>query len=137
MNTEQDVIRKLAERVTQKVAAGKANNEEVESATSLASLSASLKQIERRLVHIESHLQHDETCHANKVLDEQSVVMTAPSRSPWLSSIALENHPSVERFGVGEAVAELVNYFEREKTCDVEPGGKPCDHCAMCSSRGF
>jgi hypothetical protein len=31
----------------------------------------------------------------------------------------------------------LVDFFEKEKTCSVEPGGKPCDHCAMCSARGF
>jgi len=44
----------------------------------------------------------------------------------------------MEKFGVEEAVvSELVDYFEKEKTCGVEPGGKPCDHCAMCSSRGF
>jgi hypothetical protein len=46
-------------------------------------------------------------------------------------------HPSDERFGIGEAVSEIVDYFEREKTCNMEPGGKPCDHCGMCSSRGF
>ena len=41
-------------------------------------------------------------------------------------------------FGVEEAaVSELVEFFESEKKCSVEPGGKPCDHCAMCSSRGF
>jgi hypothetical protein len=34
-------------------------------------------------------------------------------------------------------VSELVDFFHNEKTCSVEPGGKPCDHCAMCSSRGF
>jgi hypothetical protein len=34
-------------------------------------------------------------------------------------------------------VAELVEFFETEKKCSVEPGGKPCDHCSMCSSRGF
>jgi hypothetical protein len=31
----------------------------------------------------------------------------------------------------------LVEFFESEKKCSVEPAGKPCDHCAMCSSRGF
>jgi hypothetical protein len=31
----------------------------------------------------------------------------------------------------------LVDFFEKEKTCSVEPGSKPCDHCAMCSARGF
>jgi hypothetical protein len=48
------------------------------------------------------------------------------------------SHASQERFGVEEAtVKELVEFFESEKKCSVEPGGKPCDHCAMCSSRGF
>jgi hypothetical protein len=50
----------------------------------------------------------------------------------------LPNHPSEERFGVDEAtVSELVEFFEAEKQCSVDPSGKPCDHCAMCSSRGF
>ena len=48
------------------------------------------------------------------------------------------DHPSQERFGIEEAtVAELVEFFEKEKQCSVDPSGKPCDHCAMCSSRGF
>jgi hypothetical protein len=47
-------------------------------------------------------------------------------------------HSSQERFGVEEAaVTELVEFFENEKKCSVDPSGKPCDHCAMCSSRGF
>ena len=50
----------------------------------------------------------------------------------------LPDHPSQERFGVEEAaVSELVEFFENEKQCSVDPSGKPCDHCAMCSSRGF
>jgi len=77
-----------------------------------------------------------------------------PTQSPWLGRLSsmlgggspqaeLRNpqsadHPSEERFGVEEAtVKELVEFFENEKKCAVEPGGKPCDHCAMCSSRGF
>jgi hypothetical protein len=84
-------------------------------------------------------------------------VSTTPvmaATSPWLgrmpamlsgenSQSAIRNpqspeHPSHERFGVEEAtVTELVEFFESEKKCSVEPGGKPCDHCAMCSSRGF
>ncbi|HEX8920124.1 MAG TPA: hypothetical protein VF766_01520, partial [Pyrinomonadaceae bacterium] len=72
----------------------------------------------------------------------QSSPFSAPPtavRSPWLSGMYVPaTHPSQERFGVEEAaVSELVDYFEREKTCNLEPGGKPCDHCAMCSSRGF
>jgi hypothetical protein len=84
-----------------------------------------------------------------------------PTQSPWLASMSsmynrpapqstseisqsesrnsqLLSHPSQERFGIEEAtVAELVEFFESEKKCSVEPGGKPCDHCSMCSSRGF
>jgi hypothetical protein len=61
------------------------------------------------------------------------------TQSPWLRDFAsVPSHPSQERFGVEEAVvSELVEFFESEKKCAVEPGGKPCDHCSMCSSRGF
>ena len=53
-------------------------------------------------------------------------------------SLQFAEHPSQERFGVDEAVvSELVEFFENEKKCSVDPSGKPCDHCAMCSSRGF
>jgi len=84
-----------------------------------------------------------------------------PTQSPWLAPMSSMYHrpthqsahempqseirnsqlpspPSEQRFGVEEAtIAELVEFFENEKKCSVEPGGKPCDHCAMCSSRGF
>jgi hypothetical protein len=76
------------------------------------------------------------------------------TQSPWLgrmsSMLGKDNpqpasfnpqtpsHASQERFGVEEAtVKELVEFFESEKKCSVEPGGKPCDHCAMCNTRGF
>jgi hypothetical protein len=69
------------------------------------------------------------------------------AQSPWLAPFARAttpanvqpaDHPSQERFGVEEAaVSELVEFFENEKQCSVDPSGKPCDHCAMCSSRGF
>lgn len=52
--------------------------------------------------------------------------------------LAPADHSSQERFGVEEAtLTELVEFFEREKKCSMDPSGKPCDHCAMCSSRGF
>jgi hypothetical protein len=67
------------------------------------------------------------------------------AQSPWLAPFTRAtpqansaDHPSQERFGVEEAaVSELVEFFENEKQCSVDPSGKPCDHCAMCSSRGF
>jgi hypothetical protein len=61
------------------------------------------------------------------------------THSPWVRDFSsAPDHPSQERFAVEEAtVSELVEFFESEKKCSVEPGGKPCDHCSMCSSRGF
>jgi hypothetical protein len=72
------------------------------------------------------------------------------AQSPWLAPFSrvhdqsfvpeplIASHASQERFGVEEAtVSELVEFFENEKQCSVDPSGKPCDHCAMCSSRGF
>lgn len=47
-------------------------------------------------------------------------------------------HPSLDRFPIAEAVAdEIFNGIQKEKTCSFEPNGKSCDHCSMCSSRGF
>jgi hypothetical protein len=62
-----------------------------------------------------------------------------PTHSPWSRDFnPVPAHPSQEQFGIEEAtVAELVEFFESEKKCAIEPGGKPCDHCSMCSSRGF
>jgi hypothetical protein len=71
----------------------------------------------------------------------QSAMLSAgsPAGQPgWGASPQSADHPSQERFGIEEAtVAELVEFFENEKKCSVDPSGKPCDHCAMCSSRGF
>ena len=123
----------------------------------LAAVRAGLNELQHRLAHIESHLtrgaQDATQGNSERAGGEQqqqgakpqSSPFTAPPsavRSPWLSGMYVPatttEHPSQERFGVEEAaVSELVDYFEREKTCNLEPGGKPCDHCAMCSSRGF
>ena len=71
----------------------------------------------------------------------QSATLNAgsPDGQPgWGASPQTVDHPSQERFGIEEAtVAELVEFFEKEKKCSIDPSGKPCDHCAMCSSRGF
>jgi hypothetical protein len=82
---------------------------------------ASLTDLQDRLTQIESKVRTD-----------------GPRlQSPWLAGVNA-SHPSQERFGVEEAtVSKLVDFFQNEKTCSIEPGDKPCDHCAMCSSRGF
>ena len=79
----------------------------------------SLEKINRRLENIESQL-NSQTQHS--ALSTQH-------------SIA---HPSQERFLNVEAIAdEIIENMKNEKACPYEPTGKPCDNCAMCSSRGF
>lgn len=47
-------------------------------------------------------------------------------------------HASQEKFANLEELAdEIIANLQNEKACQYEPTGKPCDHCAMCSSRGF
>ena len=46
-------------------------------------------------------------------------------------------HPSQTRFAIAEAIVDsLFEQSTKEKACTFEPS-KPCDHCSMCSSRGF
>ncbi len=46
-------------------------------------------------------------------------------------------HSSLDRFSVSETIAdEILSETRNEKACQFEPD-KPCDHCSMCSSRGF
>jgi len=154
-SSEQDRVRELAERVARRLgeatrAPGDAGNG---AGDDLAALRASLSEIQRRLAHIESHITHGEDCAqgapkpAGRPGDPTTRGSSAPhppaqtqARSTWLSGtyVPATSHPSQEQFdGLGEAVSELVEFFEAEKTCTVEPGGKSCDHCGMCSARGF
>ena len=75
----------------------------------------------------------------NKSSADRFSEFAPPTHSPWLSGVYVPaTHSSQEKFGVEEAtVAELVEFFENEKKCSMEPGDKPCDHCAMCNTRGF
>ena|ERR1700754_2152795 len=117
-----DQARLVAERIARRVGtsapdAGKPANTDISS--ELAAMRATLNELQNRLIQIESK------------------VSVPRVQSPWLSGVNA-SHPSVDRFGVEEAtVSELVDFFQSEKACSLEPGGKPCDHCAMCSSRGF
>ncbi|HEX8635383.1 MAG TPA: hypothetical protein VF703_14650 [Pyrinomonadaceae bacterium] len=128
----------------------------------LAALRASVSEIGQRLRQIESHVSTNDAPrpvarHGGDDARQQSPQSSPPPPSQirssptghtasqadghpahWLSGTYVPAvHPSEERFGIDEAVSELVEFFEREKVCNVEPGGKPCDHCGMCSSRGF
>lgn len=117
-----DQARLVAERIAKRVATGapdvgKPVNTDIGS--ELAAMRATLNELQNRLKQIESKVG--------------ATSVTPRVQSPWLAG-----HPSMEKFGVEEAtVSELVDFFQSEKACSLEPGGKPCDHCAMCSSRGF
>jgi hypothetical protein len=103
----------MAERIARRVAGQPVAPQSNDLGAELAAIRASLNELQDRLVQIEGKVD------APRV------------HSPW-------SHPSIERFGVEEAtVSELVDFFQGEKQCTMEPGEKPCDHCAMCSSRGF
>jgi hypothetical protein len=123
----------------------------------LSVMRAGLEELQQRLARIESHVTHavnDPTSSGGGRVAEgrkqgsgQQPQVRQPAAaaqgatpSPWLSGIYFPAaaHPSQERFGIEEAaVSELVDFFEGEKKCELEPGGKPCDHCEMCSTRGF
>lgn len=155
MSSEQDQVRELAERIARRVAQSSAEQKRAVNADTrhttdeLAELRQSLAELQQRLAEIESHLSPEETAARERARSEAqpqaagaggAYRSTAPvTRSPWLSGMYVPaTHPSQEKFGVEEAtVAELVDFFEGAKTCELEPGGKPCDHCSMCSSRGF
>jgi len=164
---EQDRARTLAGRIASRLAKdGQPENSAPsvarrEAATAnvgdeLAALRDSISEIGQRLRQIESHVATNNTPLSTGRADtdlpgQQPSQIPSPQndRAPasaqtnsnpphWLSGTYVPAvHPSEERFGIDEAVSELVEFFEREKICNVEPGGKPCDHCGMCSSRGF
>ena len=153
MSTEQDKIRAVADRIAQRLAGddadanggGRAGAE----SDDLTQLRAALRELQQRLAHVESHVAHGDDCAqhnqgANAQPAERARAGAQQSPPPrragqqFMSSTYVPAvHPSQERFGIDEAVSELVDFFEREKVCGVEPGGKPCDQCGMCSARGF
>jgi hypothetical protein len=110
----EDQAKVIAERIARRMAGNSVAPQSSPSdiSSELAAMRATLSEMQNRLVQIEAKVGGPRV------------------HSPW--------HPSLDRFGVEEAtVSELVDYFQNEKACSMEPGGKPCDHCAMCSSRGF
>src|SRR5690349_15303522 len=118
-----DQARQMAEKIARRVGATAATPRATDIGSELAAMRATLSDLQDRLIQIES-----------------KVTVSGPAprmQSPWLSGVNA-SHPSMEKFGVEEAtVSELVDFLQNEKACSLEPGGKPCDHCAMCSSRGF
>jgi hypothetical protein len=99
---------KLAERIARLLDSDLANPE-------LASIFATLEKINHRLDKLEA----------------------SSNPQPQIQNLTL-THPSQERFPIAEAIADdIFTGIQKEKACTFEPNGKPCDHCSMCSSRGF
>jgi hypothetical protein len=143
MESELDQARSIAERIARRVSQDLHNTPNQGDASAdlnseLAAMRAGLGDLQRRLNQIESKVRSEAIAASGQATVESSP-MTLRTYSPWLAGVnASTAHPSQERFGVEEAtVSELVDFFQNEKQCSIEPGGKPCDHCAMCSSRGF
>ncbi len=154
MSTELDQAREVAERIARRVSSISGSTPRVSTAkpevsAELAAVRAGLSDLQRKLAQLEAKFTSESpadrapsrpsspTPQAFDAHAQPKPVLI--THSPWLAGVnAPYSHPSQERFGVEEAtVSELVDFFEKEKMCSVEPGGKPCDHCAMCSSRGF
>ena len=149
MNKELDQAREIAERIARRVS-GESHSKphraypKPEVNAELAAVRAGISELQRKLTQLEAKVSSDSTEHQAAANDatSDSRMLQKPvllTHSPWLAGInASYSHPSLEKFGVEEAtVTELVDFFEKEKICSVEPGAKPCDHCSMCSSRGF
>ena len=161
--TAERIARRLAaddEEADATLLKGESSRDDVQ--REVARLRRDLTEIYHRLDKLEAHLGHHELhpnidhaakgphqratepeMHKQNFSNQESqssgtVIHGMTMRSPWLSSVYVSAaHPSSEKFGIDEAVSELVDYFERERVCELEPGGRPCDHCAMCSARGF
>lgn len=104
-----DKTQKLAERIALLL-------QENEKGSDENFLRTSLEKINERLDKIESQL----------------AVSSPKSQVP-----NLKFHWSQEKFANLEELADQIINSQNEKACPYEPAGKPCDHCAMCNSRGF
>ena len=146
MSMELDQAREIAERIARRVSSGYQTvtdtQPKAEVSAELAAVRAGLSDLQRKIAQLEAKVGSDSNVVRvpnNAFQSPQPQQPVLITHSPWLAGInAPYSHPSQEKFGVEEAtVTELVDFFEKEKICNVEPGGKLCDHCAMCSTRGF
>lgn len=147
MSTESDHAREIAERIARRVsgsAPSPITTAHTEVGSEIAAVRAGIKELQKKLAQLEAKVSSESIARPEQTFIPAMATSgrqrpALVTHSPWLAGInSSYSHPSEEKFGVEEAtVSELVDFFEKEKVCSVEPGGKPCDHCAMCSSRGF
>ena len=103
-------IQNLAERIALLLQEGEKGSDSL--------LRSSLEKISQRLDIIESNIA------------AQNPKFQIPN--PKFVHFSQEKFPNLE-----ELADEIINDLKGEKACPYEPTGKPCDHCAMCNSRGF
>jgi hypothetical protein len=141
----------IAERIARRVAAGTTatsspTNDNSAVTAEIAAVRANISELQKRLAQLEAKLTNRySTQHASPKASPFPAQPLSPTpvvpftHSPWLAGVnAVPAHAAEERFGVEEAtINELVDFFQNEKMCSLDPSGMPCDHCAMCSSRGF
>ena len=160
MSSPKDQARLTAERVARRLAGDMPARQPVTEQAPSNRVESAPERPRARIIDFISNgppLRSAPSNNRSSAVDDRPQVSTTPAseffqfvpvtQSPWLgrlpSMLANANphtvdHPSQQRFGVEETtVAELVEFFESEKKCAMDPSGKPCDHCAMCSSRGF
>jgi hypothetical protein len=71
-------------------------------------------------------------------INERLATIESSLNAPLASRPIQITHASQDKFAIAEAIAdEIFSGMQKEKACTFEPNGKPCDHCSMCSSRGF
>ena len=110
----------LAAKLLAQILSGDETQSQSAKDENLTQVLARLDEMNSRLVQIETKIA------AKPVSQTNSSSFINPVFPVFL-------HSSQERF----ALEEGVDTNTSEKACHFEPGGKPCDHCAMCSSRGF
>ena len=110
----EDKTQKLAERIALLLQDSERETDD------FSALRLSIEKINERLDKIESKLESD-----------RNDPPPAFRLSPFV-------HPSSQRFeNLEDSSHRGIAAMQNEKACPYEPAGKPCDHCAMCSARGF
>lgn len=109
----------LAAKLLAQILTSEENQPNDLSSADLATILSKLDELNSRLVQIENRL------------DETPQIQQTESSAFIKPVFPVFSHVSKERFALAE------DADKKEEACRFEPGGKPCDHCAMCSSRGF
>src|ERR1700687_5141576 len=134
MSTEFNQARSLAERIARKVSAGgsatsRHSYPDSQLTEEIAAVRASIGDLQKKPEQLESRARAaapgtaDLSAKSDKAYSRTAFV--PPTHSPWLAGVnAAASHPNEERFGVEEAtINELVDYFQGEKTCSIDPSG--------------